>query len=207
MAVEARRPRDRCRWSGWRRSCDSRSANPTRTAPWRPPQRLGLPPAFELDAAASRPGRAPRERAWRRTAISSLAALASARPAARRMLDRREETAVIEAALTLRAPGRYAPTRPAVRDRPGLDAASALRRTPDRSDRRRARRPGRRAVASRSARRAPRDHRRGSAGRGRHAGPRPRAQGLAAARDAVLDGRVGPAERDAQLRVALDAAC
>ncbi len=167
--------------------------------------RLGLPPAFELDALrleqAERLGAG---HAPHRDLV--LAALASADPLLARMLDRREETSVIEAALLLRGPG--AGRRPG----PQSDAAagSTLRR----------RFEGLPLAAVAAAPDGPAAQRWLGELRGVRpvitgedllaAGVAPGpaiGDGLAAARDAVLDGLVGPGERDAQLRVAMTAAC
>lgn len=167
--------------------------------------RLGLGPAFELDALrleqAELLGGAEVERA-----DVVLAALASPDPLLAQMLDRRDERAVLDATLELREPGGTRRPGPLAADAPGSRLRERFDGLP---------------VAAVAA--APD----GAAAKRwlhelRHLSPAITGEdlvtsgvapgpalgrGLAAARDAVLDGSVSADDRDAQLRVALAAAC
>jgi tRNA nucleotidyltransferase (CCA-adding enzyme) len=168
--------------------------------------RLGLWPRFDFDALRLEQA----DRLAGDAALPSevmLAALATDDPQLTRMLDRREETTLIEAALLLRDPaggaGRPGPladtaSGSTVRKRfHGLPVA-AIAAAPDA------------AAAERWLRELahvrPQIDGTDLIAAGVAAGPA-LGRGLDAARDAVLDGEIGHLDRDGQLRVALRAAC
>lgn len=168
--------------------------------------RLGLAPALELDAERL----AQAEHLGAGLAAHAdlvLAALASADPVLARMLDRREETVIIDAALALRAPegtGRRPGPLPA--GAPGSQLRARFEGLPDAVV---ASAPD--AGAAERWLQVVRHRRPVITGEdlleaGIEPGPA-LGRGLAAVRDAVLDDAVGAADRAAQLRVALDAAC
>lgn len=165
--------------------------------------RLGLPPAFDLDPARLHQA----ELLGADLADHAdlvLAALASPDPVLRRMLDRKDESSVLDGALELRAtasgrrPGPLPVDAPGsrIRDRfDGLpDAAIAAAPDVEAADRwlndLRALRP---AITGEDLLAA-----------GVPAGP-PIGRGLRAAADAVFDGRLAADDREAQLAVALEA--
>ncbi|MBJ7471215.1 MAG: CCA tRNA nucleotidyltransferase [Solirubrobacteraceae bacterium] len=168
-------------------------------------QRLGLPPQFDLDAVRlEQTERLGDGLAPHRDLV--LAALASADPLLPRMLDRKDETTLIDAALLLREPGTERRPGPL----PDTAAGSVIRRrfegmplaaiaaAPDAAPAARwlqELREVRPLITGDDLLHA-----------GVAAGPA-LGVGLAAARDAILDGHVGAHERDAQLKVALSAAC
>lgn len=168
-------------------------------------ERLGLPPRFELDAVRLEQA----ERLGAGLAPAGdlvLAALASTDPLLRRMLDRKDEAAVLDGALVLRS-GAAAQRRPGPlpADAPG----SRLRRRFDGL-------PDAAIAAAPDVEAAAR-----WLGEVRHvqpvitgadllaagvpAGPA-LGEGLAAVRDAVLDQRIAPDDRATQLQLALEAA-
>lgn len=169
--------------------------------------RLGLPPALDLDAV--RLDQSQRLAAGRaEPADVVLASVATGDPTLARMLDRREETALIDAALMLRAEAGDGDARPG--PLPDYAAGSVVRRrfqglpvaavaaAPDE------------AVARRwlddLAQVRPAIDGSDLLAAGVAAGPA-LGRGLDAARDAVLDGAVGPLDTAGQLRIALRAAC
>ncbi|MEN0014426.1 MAG: hypothetical protein AAGC46_13750 [Solirubrobacteraceae bacterium] len=170
-------------------------------------QRLGLPPTLDLDAV-----RLDQAQRLAGTTVDPaalvLATVATDDPQLARMLDRREERALIEASLLLRRPGGDG------RDRPGPlpehAAGSVIRRRFESLPVA--------AVAAAPDAEAARRWLTELVGVGlavdgddlMAAGVAPGpllGRALAAARDAILDGEVGPLDRDGQLRIALRAAC